>query len=165
MASQRLPEEVPDLCALPWVYETGENVFPATAGQPEHRIPYRTIFALDPEWGDDRCPLADLTEEADDQVGRLMAAGQAFYAACGPQENVSALDWLGALLADLRADNYPDETEDPQSTWTALLECEGLLETLRHIVREVDGPDALMDGVRDLPVAAELAEACAPEVA
>lgn len=69
--------EDPDLCTTPWVFETGEDVEiePADGVVVEViRHPYRTVFALLPGCLDDRMALADLVEEAYDDVGRLMAA-------------------------------------------------------------------------------------------
>lgn len=78
-------------------------------------------------------------EEAD---FRLMTAAPDFLAACqGPDPDVSALDWLSALLTDLEDDpgSYIQESEDPEALETAIRESRRLLEGLRAAVRKAEG--------------------------
>ena len=64
-----------------------------------------------------------------------------FKAACqgAPGAVVTNLDWLSALLHELRRTDWAGSTEDPQSCWEALFRSEGLLRGL-HAAREAAQP-------------------------
>lgn len=108
-----------DLCAVPWVFETGADVDHFTG----EAHPYRTVFASCPPYGEELepylCPLADLTDEADDSVGRLMAAAPALLSACEDAQRYLAIigrsdgaarrlaESLGETIAHARVEEVP----------------------------------------------------------
>jgi hypothetical protein len=59
----------------------------------------------------------------------------AFVAACrGSDPDVSALDWLGALLAELEGEEWASRSTDPEAAGMALGESRRLLDGLRATV-------------------------------
>lgn len=74
VAEVAIADEMPDLAALPWVFEIGEDgPFP---DDPEPH-PYRTVFAIEHGAMDDRVPVADLDPDVFDELGHLLAASPA----------------------------------------------------------------------------------------
>jgi hypothetical protein len=68
---------------------------------------------------------------------RLITAAPAFLAACqGTDPDVTALEWLASVLADLEAAQWPSETTDPEAAWTGLKASWTLLAALRAAVAQ-----------------------------
>ena len=77
---------------------------------------------------------------------RLIAAAPAFLAACTQErDTVSRLDWLSALLSDLRQWDGPAYSDDPEAAATALRESEALLADLRAAVKQAQGQEGGRD--------------------
>ena len=71
---------------------------------------------------------------------RLIAAAPDFATACvGTDDDGTPLDWLSALLIDLRESGPRDDFEDPLAWLEALAHSERLLAVLRAAIAKAEG--------------------------
>jgi hypothetical protein len=115
---------------LPWSINRFGGLIDAT----EYRIPVSgTVPARTAEDGATGEANAALIVQAVNSHADLLAACQ------GPGEDVSPLEWLSALLHEVRDTNWAEMTVDPQAAFTALDESERLLANLRAAIRKAEG--------------------------